>query len=75
MYKFIKNYSLKTIEKQVDGVKFDHKGIRKELITVRLTVDKRGGQVLENSLSFSDDKTVMLSVPLEELSEMIKAVK
>ena len=56
-------------EKQVDGMKFDAKGMRKLAITVRMTVDEHG-----QSISFSDDEEVLLMIPLESVSDLIKAV-
>ena len=56
-------------EQRVNGMKFDAKGMRKLEITVRMTVDEHG-----QSISFSDDEDVLLMIPLESVSDLIKVV-
>lgn len=53
-----------TASKRVRGMVFDGEGLRKATLTIRFTSDKYG-----ESVSIADDKTVMLSVPFDEIEK------
>ena len=51
----------------VEGFRWTSTKAQRVPLVVRVTVDKRG-----KSLSISDDETIMLHIPLEPLSGLIK---
>lgn len=51
----------------VDGIFYDYEGMKRCEITVRVTVDEKGA-----SISFSDDRKVMLHVPVEPIRSLLE---
>ena len=59
-----------TASKGVRGMVFDGEGLRKATLTIRFTSDKYG-----ESVSIADDKTIMLSVPFDEIEKVKKRAR
>lgn len=60
---------MRTSEKKVMGMMGDGYSIKPMMLTVRITADERG-----KSLSLSDDKSVILMIPLEAIEKRLKEV-